>query len=361
MQKADTGARPTIQERTSSSVEAASQLARPGGGGMALLLLGILLAAWELGVRWQQVPPYILPAPTQIFQTLAANPGMYARASLLTLAEALLGLLLGASLGVGTALLLGIWPRLEQGVMTLAIFIKSTPLVAIAPLLTIWLGFGMFPKIIITALLTFFPVLVNMVSGLNSTDPARLDMLRSLSASRRETLRYVRLPEIDALFFRRPQSQRTASPDRGGGRRMDRSIWGSWQDYVAGLHQPESAVLVRGCIHPIDQRHPAVCHHPRIGKKGGLLEPLNLRWSLFLSGLALALIISSALLTGCAPTQPAAPTAQPDPLTFMAGYRPQANLPLWGCTLPRSRGFSLMKILMLRSNTRLAAGSTCSW
>ena len=201
MQKADTGARPAIQERTSSSVEAASQLARPGGGGMALLLLGILLAAWELGVRWQQVPPYILPAPTQIFQTLAANPGMYARASLLTLAEALLGLLLGASLGVGMALLLGIWPRLEQGVMTLAIFVKSTPLVAIAPLLTIWLGFGIFPKIIITALLTFFPVLVNMVSGLNSTDPARLDMLRSLSASRRETLRYVRLPESMPYFF----------------------------------------------------------------------------------------------------------------------------------------------------------------
>lgn len=168
---------------------------------MALLLLGLLLAAWEMLVRWRQVPPYLLPAPSHILQTLAANPEMYARASLLTLLEALLGLLLGASLGVSTALLLGLWPRLEQGVMTLAIFIKSTPLVAIAPLLTIWLGFGVLPKIIITALLTFFPVLVNMVSGLNSADPARLDLLHSLSASRRETLWFVRLPESASYFF----------------------------------------------------------------------------------------------------------------------------------------------------------------
>jgi ABC-type nitrate/sulfonate/bicarbonate transport system permease component len=167
----------------------------------ALLLLALLLAGWELAVHWRQVPVYILPAPSQILLTLAQNPGIYLQASLVTLFEAAFGLLLGMFAGVTAALALGLWPRLEQGVITLAIFIKSTPLVAIAPLLTIWLGFGVLPKIIITALLTFFPVLVNMVSGLNAADSARLDTLRSWHASRWEMLRHVRLPESLPYFF----------------------------------------------------------------------------------------------------------------------------------------------------------------
>ncbi|MFN2197176.1 MAG: ABC transporter permease [Anaerolineales bacterium] len=167
----------------------------------ALLLLFILLVGWELLVRWRQVPVYILPAPSQILLTLAQNPGVYLQASLVTLLEAFFGLLLGAFAGCAAAIGLGLWPRLEQGVMTLAIFVKSTPLVAIAPLLTIWLGFGVLPKIIITALLTFFPVLVNMVSGLNAADTARLDTLRSWHASRWEVLRHVRLPEALPYFF----------------------------------------------------------------------------------------------------------------------------------------------------------------
>lgn len=203
MQKIHSKSLPSVRSRPDGSELPADLPAVPVLSGLntALLLLALLLIGWELLVRWRQVPVYLLPAPTQILLTLAQHPGIYLQASLVTLLEAALGLLLGALAGTAAALGLSLWPRLEQGVMTLAIFIKSTPLVAIAPLLTIWLGFGVLPKVIITALLTFFPVLVNMVSGLHAADAARLDTLRSWHASRWEVLRYVRLPEALPYFF----------------------------------------------------------------------------------------------------------------------------------------------------------------
>ena len=99
------------------------------------------------------------------------------------------------------AALLTLRPGLEGGVMTLAILVKSTPMVAIAPLLTIWLGFGVLPKIIITALMTFFPVLVNVLSGLQHPDPALLDLFQSWRASRWQIFLNLRLPSSLPYLF----------------------------------------------------------------------------------------------------------------------------------------------------------------
>lgn len=166
---------------------------------LVLMLLGISL--WELAVRLLSVPIYLLPAPSVILQTLFQHTSLYAQASLLTLSEAVGGLLLGLITGVCAATLLGLWPRLERGVMTLAILVKSTPLVAIAPLLTIWLGFGVLPKVLITALLTFFPVLVNVLSGIQSADGALLDTFHSWNANRWELLLHVRAPSALPHLF----------------------------------------------------------------------------------------------------------------------------------------------------------------
>lgn len=168
---------------------------------LALMILLPILLLWEILTRVAGIPIYILPAPSRILVTLWQYPLTFLSAFLLTVSEALAGLLLGLILGSTTALLLGLWPRLERGVMTIAILIKSTPMVAIAPLLTIWLGFSVWPKIIITAIMTFFPVLVNMLSGLQSTSPALLDMLRSWNANRREILLNVRLPHSLPYLF----------------------------------------------------------------------------------------------------------------------------------------------------------------
>jgi NitT/TauT family transport system permease protein len=168
---------------------------------LAFLIVGPFILFWELGVSLLKLPIYILPAPSMITKTLIANFSLYVGASLVTLEESLAGLMLGLIAGASTAILLGMWPRLERGVMTLAIFVKSTPLVAIAPLLTIWLGFGMLPKIIITALLTFFPVLVNLLSGLRSTDTAILDTFQSWNANRWEFFLHARAPSALPHLF----------------------------------------------------------------------------------------------------------------------------------------------------------------
>lgn len=170
-------------------------------GWVALALVGIFLLAWELAVRLRDIPIYLLPAPTRILATLFDNAALYGQASALTLGEAVIGLLIGVVAGVLLAAVLSLAPGLEGGVMTLAIMVKSTPLVAIAPLLTLWLGFGVLPKIIITALLSFFPVLVNMISGFQRVDPALLDLFRSWHAGRWEIFTLLRLPSSLPYLF----------------------------------------------------------------------------------------------------------------------------------------------------------------
>ena len=156
---------------------------------------------WELGVRLLDMPVYLLPAPSRVTLTLFQNTGLYAQATALTLGEALVGLVLGLSAGFLLASVLVLRPGLEGGVMTLAILVKSTPMVAIAPLLTLWMGFGVLPKIVITALMTFFPVLVNILTGLQRTDPALLDLFRAWHASRWETFIFLRLPSSLPYLF----------------------------------------------------------------------------------------------------------------------------------------------------------------
>ncbi len=164
-------------------------------------ILGGTLLLWEVGVRLTETPPYILPAPSLVAQTLMRMPGFYASAALVTLGEALGGLALGVGVGTLTAAAITFRQRLARGVLALAILIKATPLVAIAPLLTIWLGFGAWPKIIITGLITFFPVLVNVHTGLHGADRALLSLLHSLHASQAETFRYARWPAALPYLF----------------------------------------------------------------------------------------------------------------------------------------------------------------
>jgi len=168
---------------------------------VAFLLITLALAIWEIIVRLRQIPIYILPAPSLVVVILFQNAELYIDAVQVTVGEALAGLALGVIAGSITAILLSLLPRLERGVMTLAILIKSTPLVAIAPLLTIWLGFGVLPKIIITGLLTFFPVLVNALSGLAAADPTMLDTFRSWNANRGEIFWHVRVPNALPYLF----------------------------------------------------------------------------------------------------------------------------------------------------------------
>lgn len=172
-----------------------------GRNWLPLALVAGFFAAWEAAVHLFHLPVYLLPAPSRVVLTLAQNLESYGQATLVTMGEALAGLLLGVLTGGLLACLLVLRPGAENGVMTLAILVKSTPLVAIAPLLTLWLGFGAFPKVIITALMTFFPVLVNILSGLQRPDPALVDLFQSWNASRWQIFTQLRLPSSLPYLF----------------------------------------------------------------------------------------------------------------------------------------------------------------
>lgn len=167
----------------------------------AAVIVLAFFALWEVAVAGYHIPVYILPSPTRALAVLLAEPGYFFSSLAVTLFEALLGLALGLVLGVGVAVLVSLQPQLERGVMILAILVKSTPLVAIAPLLTIWFGFGVLPKVIITALLTFFPVLINTLVGLQSPERDMQDLMNVHVATGWQKLMFLNVFEAMPYLF----------------------------------------------------------------------------------------------------------------------------------------------------------------
>ena len=177
--------------------------------GRELLLTGappvaaalLLVLAWELFIRVRDVPIYLAPAPSRVFVTLTEDPSRFLEAGSVSAQHALGGLLLGA----GSAFLLGVLMAhsrmLERAIYPLAILVKVTPVVAVAPLIVIWFGFGVWPKFIVAGLITFFPMLVNTITGLRSIDAATHDFFLALGASRRQVLWRLRLPSSLPYLF----------------------------------------------------------------------------------------------------------------------------------------------------------------
>jgi NitT/TauT family transport system permease protein len=178
---------------------------RPGHLGAEILsilcVVGLALGLWEMTVRLAEIPPYLLPAPSQVARTLLTHARFYATASLVTLGEALGGLVVGLTLGMMIAILITFRAHLARGVLALAILVKATPIAAIAPLLIIWLGFGPLPKVLIVGLMTFFPVLINVHAGLQAVDRSVLNLMHSLDASDQEIFRHARWPSALPYLF----------------------------------------------------------------------------------------------------------------------------------------------------------------
>ena len=163
-------------------------------GAPPLVVALIALVAWEAWIRIREVPEYLAPAPTAVADALLADPARFLGAGAVSLQHALGGLVLGA----GSAFVVGVAMahsrRLERALYPFALMVKVTPIVAVAPLLIIWLGFGDGPKYVVAGLITFFPMLVNAVVGLRSIDPAAHDFFRAMDASRWQVLLRLRLP-----------------------------------------------------------------------------------------------------------------------------------------------------------------------
>lgn len=163
---------------------------------LALALLCLLLGAWELTVRQAGISTLVLPAPSVVARTLWSSlaTGYLWPHIGVTLAEMLLGLVLGGAAGLLIGVALAESPLLDRVVKPYVILSQVVPKLALAPLFVLWFGFGMLPTIIMTALICFFPLMENTFTSLRQVDPQRLQLFSLLGASRRQTLLRLKLP-----------------------------------------------------------------------------------------------------------------------------------------------------------------------
>lgn len=165
------------------------------------VMLVALLSLWELAEALFDFNKVILPAPHEIALGFVAQWRSLLLNTSVTMLEALLGFLLGSAVAVVLAVSFTFSKTISYALYPYAVALKSTPLIAIAPLLVVWFGNGVLSKVVMSALVAFFPVLVNTVDGLSSFEPELLDLMRSLSASRWQILRKIRLPNsLPSLF-----------------------------------------------------------------------------------------------------------------------------------------------------------------
>ena len=160
----------------------------------ALLTLTVALLSWEALVRLTGLPPYLLPSPLSVAAALWSHRAELAPAALLTGGETLLGLALGAALGVGAAVAMALSPRLGRTLGPVLIVSQTIPVFALAPILTLWLGFGMAPKVAMVVLIVFVPVAQALYDGLMAPPAAQLDVVRTMGAGRWAELRHLRFP-----------------------------------------------------------------------------------------------------------------------------------------------------------------------
>ncbi len=192
---------------------------------LAAALAGIIVF-WEIVVSLAGTPAFLLPPPSRIGMAFLAQPDYYLRHAAITALEILIGLAAGALLGMATALVIAASPRLERLVGPALVASQALPVFAIAPLLVIWLGFGLASKIAMAALIIYFPV-ATFADGLRRTDPGLLDLARLGGAGRGTMLRLIRVP--------------AAMPALGSGLRVAAGIApigavvGEWVGASAGL------------------------------------------------------------------------------------------------------------------------------
>ena len=161
----------------------------------------LLFAAWEGAVRIWKVPLYVLPPPSAIWQQLVRDWPLLWRHAQPTILEAVGGFAVGNGVAILLAALFVHSAPLNRALFPVAIGLRTVPLVAITPLLIVWLGNGYAPKIAIAALISFFPTLVNATRGLGALDQQALDLLHTLSASRWQVFWKVRWPASLPYLF----------------------------------------------------------------------------------------------------------------------------------------------------------------
>ena len=157
-------------------------------------VFSVLILLWQLLIWINDIPPYLLPTPYQVLQALLNQSSFLIKHASLTLTEIILGLLLGSILGVVSAILLSLSPRIEKLVFPILLATQAMPVFAIAPLLVLWLGYGLASKIFMATLIIYFPITSAFYDGLRRTDASLLDLGVIFGARKWTLLRLLKIP-----------------------------------------------------------------------------------------------------------------------------------------------------------------------
>lgn len=167
----------------------------------AASLIIVILLLWHFLTTTGIVGPFLLPKPLDVvkafiedFPTIASHTGI-------TLFEAFLGLFAGVTLGFIAALLMDFSDTLYHALYPILVLTQTVPTVAIAPLLVLWMGYGILPKIVLIVIVTFFPVAISLLEGFKSVDPDKIRLLKAMGADRYKIYKYIKIPESMGNFF----------------------------------------------------------------------------------------------------------------------------------------------------------------
>jgi ABC-type nitrate/sulfonate/bicarbonate transport system permease component len=166
-----------------------------------VLLMGGIVVIWEIAVRLSHVPLWLLPAPSDVLRALVDDRDILLPNALVTFSEVLIGFACAVVAGVGLGITVYRSPTLNRALYPIIIASQTIPIPALAPLLLVSLGYGLEPKVIVTALVGFFPIVVNTVEGLRATDRDVVNLLRSFGASRGKVFRLAEFPSSLPSIF----------------------------------------------------------------------------------------------------------------------------------------------------------------
>jgi NitT/TauT family transport system permease protein len=166
-----------------------------------IMTIFLIFVLWEISVIIFDVPLYLIPGPISIISKFIELGGKIIKDVRVTALESLLGFILGSSLGFLLGILFEAKREIELSLMPYAIALKTVPIVALAPLLVIWLGYGILAKIVLSALICFFPVLIGTVHGLKDVNDQSKMLFKSLAATKWQTLVWLKLPNALGSIF----------------------------------------------------------------------------------------------------------------------------------------------------------------
>ena len=167
----------------------------------SLSAIAVILVAWQMVCSMGLIESFLLPSPIQIVRTLIAEFPLLMGHAAVTLAEAFLGLFLGVLLGFAVAVLMDHYEPLYKAFYPLIVLTQTVPAVAIAPLLVLWFGYEMAPKVILIVITTFFPIAVGLLNGFKSADKDQINLMRAMGATRLQVFRHIKLPGSISQFF----------------------------------------------------------------------------------------------------------------------------------------------------------------